>query len=139
MFERVISYDELIVLALFNKFQEVEGRKRFQKLFYLLKKKYNQNIPFSYFNYQFGPYCPKLQNALDTLVIKNLIEEIEPNYRNPNYRYKINLTGNILYNMLKEKLDERLLEKIGCLYNSYREVSTKNIIDEVYEIAGISR
>lgn len=69
MFEK-----EFALLSLFERAGKVEGRKKLQKIIYLLKL---NNIPFEmeYKYHHYGPYSAELQSEINYLVMHKLLKE----------------------------------------------------------------
>lgn len=84
----------------------VEGRKRIQKLVYLLIKEHNIPFTFKFVPYFYGPYSSELSIFLETLVGLGLVEEegetISP--RVIKFNYSLTKKG--------EKVLERALEQV---------------------------
>ena len=78
------------IITLVSELDEIDGRKKFQKIVYILKQlgiNFNEKYKFHYY----GPYSPKLQLEIDSLVNGEILkEEKEGNA----YNYKVLLEDN---------------------------------------------
>ncbi len=126
---------ELLLLN-FLKYGDISGRKRFQKLMYLGKYKFNIEAPFIFVKYYYGPYSREMQEVLDNLVNFNLIEEKKVKGNNCIlYKYSLTRKGKISLNLFSISKNEDL--KIKELVRNYKHSPTEVIVREVYEYAGI--
>jgi len=66
--------DIFLLVFIANYLQRIEGRKRFQKVVFLLKHFYNVSFRYNFMPYLYGPYCPELQNHIDILVSENVLD-----------------------------------------------------------------
>jgi len=133
-----LIYSDCFLLGFLNTFKHVDGRKRIQKLIYLVNKKYNEPIPFDYEIYLYGPYSIELQNSLIRLTNLQLVKESIINKGLvKNYSYDITPTGSFIFKMLSKKVPLGVTEVFNKLYKEYSETATNKIVEEVYEITGI--
>jgi uncharacterized protein YwgA len=61
-----ISSIKLLILAA-NYLGKVEGRKRFQKIIFLLQEQFGVEFGYRFTAYLYGPYSAQLQNDIDIL------------------------------------------------------------------------
>ncbi len=127
---------ELLLLT-FLKYSDIIGRKRFQKLMYLAKFKFNIEVPFIFIKYFYGPFSREMQEVLDKLVSAGLIKEtkIISEFGIVEYRYSLTDKGKAILQIIS--LDSKEEEKIKHLIEKYKHKPTTEIVDEVYEHAGI--
>jgi uncharacterized protein YwgA len=62
---RVVNTKLLVLTA--NYLKKVEGRKRFQKIVYLLQEYHGIEFTYRFTPYLYGPYSARLQNDIDVL------------------------------------------------------------------------
>jgi uncharacterized protein YwgA len=75
---RVASARLLLLTA--NFLGKVEGRKRFQKVVFLLQEKYGAEFGYRFSSYLYGPYSAQLQNEVDMLVRMGYLKASKINY-----------------------------------------------------------
>lgn len=87
------------ILTVLNNLEKIHGRKRFQKLIFLLKEKYE--IPFSYnfISHYYGPYSRGLQIDIDNMENSQMIEVSKNNYP---ISHKITKNGKKNFKLLNE-------------------------------------
>lgn len=61
-----IASIKLLILAAYY-LQKVEGRKRFQKIIFLLQEQFGVDFGYRFTAYLYGPYSAQLQNDIDIL------------------------------------------------------------------------
>jgi len=127
-----LSYTESLLINFFSIFDKIVGRKRIQKMLYILKYKFKQPLPFEFEKAYFGPYSRKIQDVIDNLVAMGLIKEV----RELSYIYSITEKGKLMASLTKMKVPDSILCQILKLKDEYEDVSTDKIVDEVYLIAG---
>jgi len=126
-----------LLLLTFLKYGDIVGRKRFQKLMYLAKHKYNIEVPFIFVKHLYGPYSREMQTVLDNLVTHGLVREtkIIGNEGIVEYKYSLTDRGKFALSIIPFNVNEE--RKIKKLIEKYKYKSTKDIVKEVYEHAGI--
>ena len=132
-----ISRKKELLLLTFLKYSNIDGRKRFQKLMYLAKFKFNIEVPFIFIKYFYGPFSKEMQEVLDKLVSVGLIKEtkIINEFGIVEYRYSLTDRGKAVLQIIS--LDSEEENKIKQLIEKYKHKSTPEIVEEVYEHAGI--
>ena len=127
--------DDLILLleVLRAHDEKIEGRKRFQKIVFLLKEKYK--IPFSYrfLKYYFGPYSYELQMDLSNLIDMGYKTE---KYDGLMYSYELTEKGKeTLDSLLKENphLQERS-KKLNKIIKKLKKIETYKLVEEAYKV-----
>lgn len=113
---------ELLLVALKNH-GKIEGRKRFQKLVFLLQKQYNANIQYKFVPHLFGPYSRALQTDIDMLSFLGLVHVL------PTIPYVHLLTKKGLQKAreLERKMDPSELERINCALGEMRTIPTETL------------
>jgi uncharacterized protein len=78
------------ILNIMHIAKKIDGRKKFQKIVYILKQNGLQ-LTENFIYHYFGPYSPELQLEIEYLVIKNLIDEgvFDHSVNYLSYTYKI--------------------------------------------------
>jgi len=115
---------------------KINGRKRFQKIIFLLKEKFN--IPFSYkfLKYYYGPYSYELQSDLSMMVDMGLITE---KYDGLTYTYELTEKGKKLLDSLAEKPSSfqgkfSEMNKIEKKVREFKNKETYELVDEAYKV-----
>lgn len=136
-----LSYKELLLLYFLSRFRgNISGRKRIQKIFYLLLKKHNQPIPFQYKLHYYGPFSRDLHETLMTLVDAGLVnQEIVDLGDRPLYQYRLTHQGEIFLNIYSKDLSHKIRSSIDGIVEETRYRTTDLIVNEVYELAGIAK
>lgn len=62
------------LLVILKHHEDILGRKRFQKIVFLLMRKHNIDFKYSFVSHLFGPYSRKLQLDIDLLNFMGLVE-----------------------------------------------------------------
>jgi uncharacterized protein YwgA len=134
-----LNYKEILLLYFISRFKgEISGRKRIQKQFYLLNKKYGQSIPFQYKLHYYGPFSRDLHETLITLVSSGLIKEKIINLSDKSiYQYQLTNEGKFMAKFCPEKLPDSVKNKVNIMIDETKYETTDSIVKEVYEIAGI--
>jgi len=116
-----------LLLLTFLKYGDIIGRKRFQKLMYLAKHKYDIEVPFVFVRYLYGPYSREMQRVLDNLVTNGLIKEdkIIGNEGIVEYKYSLTNRGKfaisiISFNVKEEEKIKKFIEKYKYKSNAER-------------------
>lgn len=78
-----------LLLEFFNQVGQVQGRKKLQKMIYLLKTS-GSNFPFKYEYHFYGPYSAQLQSEINYLAYNGFLEEKK---ENDTYVYAITEQG----------------------------------------------
>ena len=117
----------LLVLKYHGK---IRGRKRFQKLIFLLKKKFDINFTYKFVPYLHGPYSKHLQWDINLLRIIGLID-VNPE---PPYEHSLSKKGIEKAKEIEKKIDKSILKKLikAVEYLKYR--STAELTSEAKEL-----
>jgi len=129
----LLGFKRKLVLTFFEVFGVIKGRKRIQKLFYLLKYKFGQPIPFDFVDLYYGPYSQELQEIISDFSDAGLLKESFSS--GSGYTYEITGAGKIICQLELQSFPKQLLEIIKLLKEKYKNESTSNIVKEVYKIA----
>ena len=123
------SQDILLLLYLINKLEKVEGRKRLQKLIYILKNVYNIPFTFLFRPYYYGPYSDELSEAVDSLrsvdaIGEELVERSSGIYQ---YNYVIYDKGrSILQNQLQGT--QTIIDRLDIAIEKLRDIDTWKLV-----------
>jgi uncharacterized protein YwgA len=99
----------------------IHGRTRFQKLVFLLQKKYNINFSYTFVPYFYGPYSKKLQIDVNWLSAHGFIDI------HPKYHHQITPEG---VSLLAEKpIDEEITHYQNGI-RTLHERTTSSLIEE---------
>lgn len=119
-----------ILLAILNFCGEIQGRKRFQKIAYLLKKRQSIQVPYNFIPYLYGPYSKALQMDLGFLCSIGLVEE-----RHHDWHYSYSLTKEGV-GFLKSRKTKRksVFGKIRSSCKQYQKLSTNQLVEMAYKV-----
>ena len=110
------------ILEIMEKLSTIEGRKKLQKMVYLLESSENE-IPFKYSYHHYGPYSAQLQEEVDFLVGQFFLQEIRQNGK---YIYKITDRGREFKKELEGindiSLSDELLYRLNSKNSQFLEV-----------------
>ena len=122
-----ISDNVLLVLASMAFYKKpIEGRTRFQKIVYLLKKKSQIPFDFNFKPYYYGPYSEELSDLITFLTALKLAEEKTDYLGKGIIRYNYELTdkGKRYFEKFKESADRETLNDIKKLRKVVSELRT---------------
>jgi len=117
--------DIQLVVIIANLLGVIQGRKRFQKIIFLLKHFYNIPLRYDFMPYLYGPYCPELQNHIDILVSEGILDV---GRNNGLYVYEITQLGQGAGKASEKNLTSIQKRKIKV---SLKELSSKGTNDLV--------
>jgi len=112
--------DVELLLVILRDHGKIAGRKRFQKIVFLLQRKYNVNIKYKFIPYLFGPYSKALQTDINLLSFLGLTSV------RPTMPYLHTLTPKGLQKAweIEQKMNKDELKKILCAVKEMKELST---------------
>ena len=121
------------LLEIFSK-GEIKGRKKLQKIVYLLEHK-GMDAPYRYSYHRYGPYSAQLQEEIEFLVQHDFIEEVT---KNGTYEYKITDEGERFRKQIGQKnvsINNELLAKLNEESSQFLEMLSTYIflLDSGYE------
>lgn len=102
------------LLTFFDAVEEIQGRKKLQKMIHLLKSS-GADFPFKYRYHHYGPYSSQLQYEMNQLVEQDFLQEKRENGA---YTYKMTADGRKFKAMLETdgglsfQLNQDVLEKL---------------------------
>jgi uncharacterized protein YwgA len=118
-----------ILLTILNFCGEIKGRKRFQKLAFLLKEKKNIEIPYRFIPYLYGPYSKELQIDLALLCSLGFVEEEHHDYY---YSYRLTQKGVKFLKSRKVPRKFNVSMKSSC--KQFDTLSTDQLVSMAHEI-----
>lgn len=113
---------ELLVVVL-RKHGKILGRKRFQKLVFLLQKQYNIHIEYKFVPNLFGPYSRSLQTDIDVLSFLGFVS-VRPSIP---YMHLLTKKGLQKTQEVERKMDPSELERLTCAIAEMRTMSTERL------------
>lgn len=122
-----ISDNVLLVLASMAFYKKpIEGRTRFQKIVYLLNKKFQVPFDFNFKPYYYGPYSEELSDLITFLTALKLVEEKTDYFGKGIIRYNYELTdkGKRYCEKFKESAETETLNDIKKLRKVVSELRT---------------
>lgn len=105
--------------------QRIEGRKRFQKIVFLLEHSYNVPLQYKFMPYLYGPYCPELQNHIDILVSENILK-VEKH--NGLFIYEITELGQKISKLTETKIRTEEKQNITGGLRALSPETTENLV-----------
>ena len=131
MSTRVSNAQALLLIA--NYLNIIEGRKRFQKIVFLLKERDKIPLTYRFTPYLYGPYSSELQNQINVLTRANFLHVSK--VRNL-FIYQITplgqKTASDIENMYGQEQAQALEEKV----NNYSEFETEELVNWSKEFMG---
>lgn len=112
------------LLTFFDSVEKVEGRKKLQKMIHLLNNA-EQNFPFKYQYYHYGPFSSTLQYEVNRLVEEDYVKETQVNGA---YVYAITEKGRKFKELLEREgkfhfnFDRDLLQSMSHEESQFLEV-----------------
>lgn len=98
------------LLSFFDSIESIRGRKKLQKMIYLLKNT-GAEFPFKYRYHHYGPYSAQLQEEVNDLVEKGFIEETN---EDNTYSYQLTDEGRSFKKQIQQQIqhqnDDNLFE-----------------------------
>ncbi|TXT55446.1 MAG: hypothetical protein BAJATHORv1_40359 [Candidatus Thorarchaeota archaeon] len=128
--------DAARIIYLIGNHDRIEGRTRFQKLIFLLKKEKKIHFNFEFTPYYYGPYSHELSEYIGFLVSFGLIEESRTQLSDSIDRYDYELTekGKEFFIQLKSKRSLEEFESIEEYVSEIINVPTCELVTLAKEI-----
>jgi len=114
------AIDTILLLQMMNTHGEILGRKRLQKIVFLLKNEHKAPFSFTFRPYFYGPYSAQLSKHIDALIKHRLISERRAPVGSMIYRYDYIIT---------EKGKEYLTTNIASLNSAVKSILNDNTIE----------
>jgi uncharacterized protein YwgA len=127
----------VIELMVLKACKQLKGRTRLQKIFFLLKRKYNIPINLEFKPYFYGPYSEELAHDIQVLRGFGIVEEkVVPVNDYVEFVYELTEKGeNLLKKLLSNDEYKELYEKISKYVEQYKDINLKDL---VYEAKSLS-
>ncbi len=129
-----------LLLLVSGEKRPIVGRTRFQKLIFLAMNKYSEHW-YSFIPYNYGPYSKELQQDIDVLIEKGLINEEQESLEDDRiiYSYSATIDGLLFFNKLQTdvELHERIYNIISELAETkkkYQSLPLDELIHLVYNM-----
>jgi len=122
----------ILLLKLIKNNGPIYGRKRLQKLVFILKEKYHIPFEYNFVLHYFGPYSSELQEDISFLVDIGFIKEIEPTLSMGPYIYELTDEGRRICEekTLGSSIEQRLIEGVTELSS----LPTSTLVDLSYRL-----
>jgi uncharacterized protein YwgA len=131
--QRVLGPDVLLSILRFC--GEIRGRKRLQKIAYLLKERKDIQVPYKFIPYLYGPYSQGLQMDLSFLCSLGLVDEKHDDFY---YTYTLTKEGTAFFRKKVARKTGRTGQKIRESCKEYQKLSTTQLVDLAYKTQGSS-
>jgi uncharacterized protein YwgA len=118
-----------VLVAVLDLCDGIDGRKRFQKIAYLLKAEKGISVPYTFIPYLYGPYSKHLQMDLGLLSWMGLVAE---NYSDGSYRYLLTSKGKAVVGRAKKQLGRKMLSKLKSACKEYQVLPTDQLVSRAY-------
>ena len=105
---------------------EIIGRKRFQKIVFLLERRHDLNFGYRFIPYYYGPYSKALQLDIDLL---NSIGFVEVHPTIP-YPHTLTEKGVRKAEEIEREMDQNELRRLVSAIEGMREMSTSELTSE---------
>lgn len=110
---------------------KVQGRKRLQKLVFLLQKCDKTPFQYSFISYLYGPYCSDLQNDVDRLVSAGYITEDRTNYL---YSYEVTREGKNVSREIEKKYGKNKAKQLYADLDKLDSHRTEDLVKRSKQI-----
>lgn len=124
---RVLGPD--ILLSILSRFDEIKGRKRFQKIAFLLKENKGVQLSYRFIPYLYGPYSKEMQMDLSFLCSRGLVEE-----ENHDIYYSYKLTKEGAEFLKKRKIPRDTTSRIKSSCKELGKLSTEQLVAMAHEV-----
>jgi len=132
---------KLILKLLYLARSEIRGSTMMQKIIYILKNEYENQIPelrdLTFKLHFYGPFCREISKALDDLSFHGMLStQVEQVIDYLRYRYSLTDTGRNLARDLYESDDrQNILQRMARRVEELNRRSLQSVISEAYQIA----
>jgi len=127
--KRISNLKLLMLLA--DYLGEIRGRKRFQKIVFLLQEKFGVDSTYRFTSYLYGPYSSQLQNDIDTLGRIQLLNEGKDGGI---FVYRSTRLDRKLMKQLEQEYGRKESEKLRDILRQLNRLSTDELVNESKEI-----
>ncbi|MHA1965158.1 MAG: hypothetical protein ACW97G_11295 [Candidatus Thorarchaeota archaeon] len=112
--------DTILILQMMNTHGQIHGKKRLQKIIFLLKNKHKVPFSFKFRPYFYGPYSSELSDHIDALIKHRFISE---------RRVPLGFMINRYDYILTKKGKEYLIENAPSLENDVKSLINDKTIE----------
>lgn len=125
--------DMELVLVTLQILGEITGRTRFQKIVFLLKKKFDVAFSYDFVPYYYGPYSADLQHEINLLNLMGFVE-VSPSNGIP-YTHMLTKKGDIIATKIREEYkNDVTLSRLVSNTEYFRDKSTSALITEAKKL-----
>ena len=129
--------DEDILISILSKVDKITGRKRIQKMLYILK---NLNVPInaSFFKYYYGPFSRDVEKIVENLRDQSVVKESIFEYLNAEsepiryYEYSLTTQGKIFSDKYIRNINEYGIS--DDLIKKMNELEIEKLVEISYKI-----
>ena len=123
--------DVSLLMLMMGHLDKVQGRKRLQKLVFLLQKCDKTPFQYSFISYLYGPYCSDLQNDVDRLVSAGYITEDRTNYL---YSYEVTREGKNVSREIEKKYGKNKAKQLYADLDKLDSHRTEDLVKRSKQI-----
>lgn len=116
-----------------NYIEKIEGRKRFQKIIFLLQEQFGIKFGYRFTAYLYGPYSSQLQNDIDLLVQMNYLKASKIGSL---YFYEITPLGRKMVSQIEEECGEELQIMLRKHVDGLNESETAELVTWSKQLMG---
>ncbi|MDH5733334.1 MAG: hypothetical protein OEY88_06070, partial [Candidatus Bathyarchaeota archaeon] len=121
---RRVTDTQLLLLAT-SYLQKIEGRKRFQKIIFLLKEQFGIEFKYRFTSYLYGPYSAQLQDDIDILVRTSYLKVSKISYL---YFYEITPLGQKSASQIEKEYGEDRARKLQKHASGMEDLDTEELV-----------
>jgi uncharacterized protein YwgA len=118
-----MSSDVELLLVILKNHGKIEGRKRFQKIVFLLQKKYGVRMKYKFIPYLYGPYSRAVQTDVDLLNFLGLVS-VRPALP---YLHMLTRKGLDKAREIEGRMNQPEREKLRCILTEMKGLSTDRL------------
>ena len=129
---RKIAGIKLLILAA-KYLGKIEGRKRFQKIIFLLQEQYNIDFGYKFIAYLYGPYSSQLQNDIDMLVQAGCLKASKIGDL---FLYEITSSGQKIAAYIEKEYGDEMAKELKKCVNELNEKETEKLVELSKQLMG---
>lgn len=119
-----ITNTQLLVLTA-NYVGKIEGRKRLQKIIFLLQEQFGIEFSYRFVPYLYGPYSSQLQNDIDILTRTGYLKVSKIDYL---FFYEITPMGKEITSQIEKEYGEEQAKKLHKRADDLKEFDTEELV-----------
>ena len=120
---RIANIKLLILTA--NYLGKIEGRKRFQKMIFLLQEQFGFEFSYRFTSYLYGPYSSQLQNDIDILARTGYLKASKIDHL---FFYEIAPLGQKSASQIEKEYGTERTEKLQSHVNDLKDFDTEELV-----------